>query len=107
MKQKKTQIKTTEMGSKLFLPHWVVQEALGNFTLRGTEEEQICLAEQFASSSYSDLDSLVSSLQGYAHPRKFSKELKELKESKFFAGYWAEPSTEEKVKKTLNNWSKL
>lgn len=70
------------------IPDHVVLEALGYFTLNGSDEQQVNIAEQIASMEWSSLDNLINTIQGYAPSRKFKKELAELKESDFFKPYW-------------------
>ena len=72
-----------------FIPHDIVQEALGCFTLTGSEDEQVEIAEQLASTYYSNLDDLVSIVKGYAKRNTFTKELTTMKKSDFFRPYWS------------------
>ncbi len=65
------------------------QEALSCFTLKGGMETQISIAEQIASNSYENLESLASTIRGYAKNEKtFQKDLASIKANKFFAKYW-------------------
>lgn len=70
------------------IPHHIVTEAIGNFTLKGSEENQVYIAEQIASNTYSSMEDLCSTIEGYAPKTRFKKELKEVKESQFFKPYF-------------------
>lgn len=71
------------------LPHDIVIEALCGFNLKGrTEEDQVRVAEQIASQTYSDLDDLVAIIKDNAPKNKFSKELQKLKSNRSFDKYW-------------------
>jgi len=70
------------------LPHYILLEFLGQFTLLGNEEAQVKIAEEIASNTYNDLDDLADTIKGYAPKNKFKRQLIEVKSSEFFKPYW-------------------
>lgn len=70
------------------LPHEILTEFLGQFTLLGNEEAQVKIAEQIASNTYKDLDDLAETIKSYAPKNRFRRELIEVKGSAFFKDYW-------------------
>ena len=77
------------MKKQNWLDTHIMQEALSCFTLQGSMETQINIAEQIASNSYENLESLTSTIRGYAkNERVFKKELAEAKANNFFTKYW-------------------
>lgn len=69
------------------VPHDVVSEFIGQFSLKGSMNKQVQIAEQIASNYYSDLDSLADTIKGYG-TKDFNKELEGAKLSDYFKPYW-------------------
>lgn len=86
--------------------NFMMLEALGYFTLNGNEEQQVNLAEQIAAQRYEYIDDLVQVVEGYAPKKTFKKELKELKESKGFDGYWRKDAVTKAVIENMKNSNK-
>jgi len=71
------------------IPHDIVCEFLGCFTLQGSDENQVSIAEQIAGRQYSSLYDLADTIKGYA-TRRFAKELIEAKQ--LFKTYYNQQS---------------
>lgn len=78
------------MKKNSYLPQDVVSEVVcGWFTFRGSDDEQLNIAEQIAGQRYSSINDLVETIKPYVkNNREFKKGLQELKECKSFDPYW-------------------
>ena len=69
------------------LPHDVLCELIGNFTLKGSEEQQVQIAEQLASTTYEDLNSAIDAIEEFCPRLKFKYQKDRVCKSPFFNKY--------------------
>lgn len=70
-------------------PVEVIAEFLGGVELQGSEEEQVRICEQITSVEYNDMETVISTIEGFVKNKKvFDKYAKQAKKNEFYKRYF-------------------